>query len=107
MDRGDPANREIASNAPGDVGAPTSVARLSDHDKMMTTTFILGQVADDRTKKVMVKISAVVDSGAEGKRAAREHDAVDSIEDLFSLKVKKDLPWRRGKIPLLREVRGR
>ena len=28
---------------------------------------ILGQVADDRTRKGMVKISAVVDSGAEDK----------------------------------------
>ena len=27
---------------------------------------VLGKVADDRTKKGMVKISAVVDSGAEG-----------------------------------------
>ena len=71
---------------------------------MMTTTFILGQVADDRTKKVMVKIFAVVDSGAEAKRAARE---VDSTEAQFSLKVRKELPRRRVKIPLLREVRGR
>ena len=39
----------------------------------------------------MVKISAVV----EGKRASREHDAVDSTEAQFSLKVRKDLPRRR------------
>ena len=46
---------------------------------------ILGQVAEDRTRKGMVKISAVVDSGAEGKRASREHDAVDSTEAQYSL----------------------
>ena len=31
-----------------------------------------------------------------GKRASREHDAVDSTEAEFSLKVRKDLPRRRG-----------
>ena len=56
---------------------------------------ILGQVADDRTRKGMVKISAVVDRWRRGKRASREHDAVDFTEAQFSLKVRKDLP-RRG-----------
>ena len=67
---------------------------------------ILGQVADDRTKKGFVKISAVVDTGR-GKRLSRERDAVDSTEAQFSLKDRKDLPRRGEKIPSLREARGR
>ena len=68
----------------------TVLGSLWDDDNDM----ILGQVADDRTKKGLVKISAVVDSG---KRASREHDAVDSTETVFSLEVRKDLPRRRGR----------
>ena len=44
----------------------------------------------------MVKICAVVDSGAEAKRARREHDAVDCTEAQFSLKVRKDLRGAGG-----------
>ena len=51
------------------------------------------QVADDRTKKGMVKISAVVDSGAEAN--ALPENMVDSTEAEFSLDVRKDLPRRR------------
>ena len=51
------------------------------------------QVADDRTRKGMVKISAVVDSAAEA--ASREQDAVDPTEAERSLEVRKDLPRRR------------
>ena len=56
---------------------------------------ILGQVADDRTKKGLVTISAVVDSGAEANALPEQHDAVDSTETEFSLEVRKDLPRRR------------
>ena len=56
---------------------------------------ILEQVADDRTKNGMMKISAVVDSGAEANVVPREHDALDSTEAQFGLKVRKDLPRRR------------
>ena len=58
---------------------------------------ILGQVADDRTKKGMVKTFAVVDSGAEANALSREHEAVDSTEAEF---VKKDLPRRKGRDPI-------
>ena len=51
MDRGDPQ----ISKSPAMLHAPW------DDDNDM----VLGKVADDRTKKEMVKISAVVDSGAE------------------------------------------
>ena len=64
---------------------------------------ILEQVADDRTKKGMVKISAVVDSGAEANALPGEHDAVDSTEAQSSLKARNDLPRRCPvKRPLLR-----
>ena len=58
-------NCEIASNAPGDMGAVTSVVRFTDHCGTMTTTQSWEQVDDDQTRKGMVKISVVVDSGAE------------------------------------------
>ena len=61
MDRGDPQIAKTASNAPGDMGALTVLGALWDDDNDM----ILVQVADNRTKKGNVKISAVVDSGAE------------------------------------------
>ena len=55
---------------------------------------ILVQVADDRTRKGMVKISALVDLWCRGKRASREHDVVDSTEAEFTF-VRKDLQRRR------------
>ena len=81
MDRGDP---QIAESQPR---LPASMVHgsLWDDDKDM----ILGQVADDRTKKGMVKMSAVVDSGAEANALAENMKQC-------SLKVRKDLPRRRG-----------
>ena len=55
---------------------------------------ILGQVADDRTSKGMVKISTVVDSGAEANTLP-ENMMQDPTEAQFSLKIWKDLPRRR------------
>ena len=57
-----------------------------------------------------MKISAVVDSGAEANALLREHDAVDSTEAQFNHKVTKDLPRGRGRpIPARaeRSVTGR
>ena len=55
-------NRQQCSRRRGRFGKRgTVLGSLWDDDNDM----ILGQVADDRTKKGLVKISAVVDSGAE------------------------------------------
>ena len=80
-------NRQQGSRRRGSDKRGTVLGSLWDDDNDL----ILGQVADDRTKKGMVRISTVVDS----KRAPREHDAVDSTEAEFSLEVRKDLPRRR------------
>ena len=58
---------------------------------------ILGQVADDRTKKEMVKTFAIVDSGAEANALSREHEAVDFTEAEF---VRKDFPRRKKRNPI-------
>ena len=63
---------------------------------------ILGQVADDRKRKGMEKISAVVDSGAEA-------NALPKNMMQYSLKVREDLPrrWRRSHPCARREVGDR
>ena len=75
----------------------TVLGSLWDGDNDM----ILGQVADDRTMKGTVRISAVVDSGAEANALP---DAVDMMQ--FSLKVRKDLPRRRRSHPCARREVG-
>ena len=67
---------------------------------------ILGQVADDRTRKGMVKISEVVDSGAEANAHPENMIQWDSTEAQFSLIVREDLPrrWRRSHPCARREV---
>ena len=69
----------------------TVLGSLWDDDNDM----ILGQVADDRTRKGMVEDLCSCRRWRRGKRASREHDAVDSTEAEFSLEVRKDLPKHR------------
>ena len=85
MDRGETQIAKSQARFPA-MWVLLRVAWFSDYCGTMSW----GQVADDRTKNGMVKISAVV-----GKHALREDDAVDSTEAQFSLKVRKDLPRRR------------
>ena len=80
----------------------TVLGSLWDDDNDM----MLGQVADDRTRKGMVKISAVVDSGAEANALP---------ENMMQwLPLKPSSASKSGKIfrgaggdPILREARGR
>ena len=74
---------------------------LWDDDNEM----ILGQVADDRFKKGMVKISLVVDSGAEA--ASREHCAVDPGEAECSLESQVTSSEAQEETPSAQEARGR
>ena len=69
----------------------TVLGSLWDDDNDM----VLEQVADDRTKKRNGEDLCRCREWRRGKRASREHDAVDSNEAEFSLKVRKDLPRRR------------
>ena len=55
---------------------------------------ILWHVVDDRTKKGLVKISAVVDSGAEANALPENMMQWIPLKPIFSLKVLKDLPSR-------------
>ena len=88
------------------MGALISVAWFWDRLWGDDNDMILGQVADDRTKKGMVKISAVVDSGAEA-------NALPEIMMQW-IPRKPSSASKSGKIfrgavgdPSLREVRGR
>ena len=69
----------------------TVLGSLWDDDNDM----ILGQVADDRPKKGMVKISAVVDSGAEANALPENMLQCLPLKPSSASKVRKDLPRRR------------
>ena len=71
---------------------------------------ILGQVANNRSKKGMVKISAVADSGGEANALFENTMQWIPLKSEFSLKVRRDLPRRRERsIPARgeRSVTGR
>ena len=94
-------NRQQCSRLHGSCDkCGTVLGSLWDDDNDM----ILGQVADDRTRKGMVKTTAVVDSGAEA----------NALPEMQWIPLKPSSASKSGKIfrgvgeiPSLREVRGR
>ena len=82
----------------------TVLGSLWDDDNDM----FLGQVADDRNRKGMVKISAVVDSGAEANALPENMMQWIPLEPSSAFKVREDLPrrWRRSH-PCSRREAGR
>ena len=81
----------------------TILGSLWDDDNDM----ISGQVADDRTKKGVVKISAVVDSGAEANALPENMMQWIPLKPSSTSKSGKIYSEAQGEIPSLREVRGR
>ena len=68
---------------------------------------ILGQVSDDRTRKGMGKISAVVDSGAEANTLPEKMVQWIPKKPSSASKSAEILPRSGEDIPSLREARGR
>ena len=81
----------------------TILGSLWDDDNVM----IPGQVADDRTKKGMVKISAVVDSGAEAHALPESTMQWLPLKPSSASKSGKGSSEAQGETPSLREARGR